>query len=59
MTRDELYDLQTARSEMVNLIDSQQHSVIRDDFHDRLLTLQKPVFEAEVGFKRALNHEVI
>jgi uncharacterized sulfatase len=37
MTTDELYDLQSDPSEMLNLIDSQEHTAIRNDLHDRLL----------------------
>jgi uncharacterized sulfatase len=37
MTTDELYDLQTDPSEVINLIDSEQHAAIRNDMHDRLL----------------------
>ncbi len=37
MTTDELYDLQNDPSEMLNLIDSQEHSTIRNHLHDRLL----------------------
>jgi len=37
MTTDELYDLQTEPSELINLIDSEQHAGIRNDLHDRLL----------------------
>lgn len=37
MTSDELYDLHTDPSEMVNLIDSKPHAAIRNDLHDRLL----------------------
>ncbi len=37
VTSDELYDLQADPSELVNLIDSQQHSGLRNDLHDRLL----------------------
>ena len=37
LTTDELYDLQTDPSELVNLIDSDAHAAIRNDLHDRLL----------------------
>jgi uncharacterized sulfatase len=37
MTTDELYDLQADPSELVNLINSERHAVIRNDLHDRLL----------------------
>ena len=37
MTSDELYDLHTDPSELVNLIDSKPHADIRNDLHDRLL----------------------
>jgi len=37
LTTDELYDLRTDPSEMRNLINSQEHSAIRKDLHDRLL----------------------
>jgi uncharacterized sulfatase len=37
MTTDELYDLENDPSEMINLIDSQEHAAIRNDLHDRLL----------------------
>jgi uncharacterized sulfatase len=37
MTADELYDLQADPAELVNLIDSEPHSGLRNDLHDRLL----------------------
>ena len=37
LTTDELYDLQTDPSEMVNLIDSDAHAALRNDLHDRLM----------------------
>ncbi len=37
MTTDELYDLQADPSELANLIDSEHHSSLRNDLHDRLL----------------------
>src|SRR4029077_8751893 len=37
MTSDELYDLHDDPSEMNNLIESAQHTSIRNDLHDRLL----------------------
>jgi uncharacterized sulfatase len=37
VTSDELYDLETDPSELVNLIHSEKHAAVRDDLHDRLL----------------------
>ena len=37
MTTDELYDLQWDTQELTNLIDSKEHTAIRNDLHDRLI----------------------
>ena len=37
LTSDELYDLAADPQEMVNLIDSPQHTAIRDQMHDKIL----------------------
>jgi len=37
MTTDELYDLQSDPSELINLIDSSEHAALRNGMHDQLL----------------------
>ena len=60
MTTDELYDLQADPTELVNLIDSEPHSGLRNDLHNRLLTWMNESRDPFRGYywgRRAWRHD--
>ena len=50
METDELYDLQDDPGEMVNLIDSADHALLRDKLHDRLIKWMNDTIDPLGGY---------
>lgn len=50
MTSDELYDLKSDPEEMINLIDSKEHTQIRDKLHDKILNWMNDTRDPSRGY---------